>query len=289
MSIPNEDRKLNEIGARLEQLFNISNAILEHCVKTITLYEPGLAVSEINDEPVRYRVSHAICAKACKSFRASIVLAGIGAGEELKVVSRTLFETFVAANFVLRERLFISNAIGELSAEFRAKLYLAHGILKRYDKMEELKASSQFDSSVPNESVIRTEAEAATADIGEEWARRLRRRPRTYSSLSLRDLVDRFDEPAYAHWYGFIYSEQSQHVHASDPTSHIKYDEAESRFVVDWFPPIRDIGLSLAVNGILLGGCFLHLNEYCRFEAAVNDELSHLISEMHAFTDQPGT
>lgn len=284
MTFPDESERMLEISTRLAPIFATSNALLDHCVQMITFYRGGISRDKINAEPVRFRSSHAICIKACKSFRASIALAGIGSAEELNVVSRTMFETFVALNFVLKERLKISNSIGEVAPELRAKLYVAHGILKMHDKLLELKASRSTSQPIPNESVIQSEADLATADIGEEWANRLRRRPRTYSSLSLRDLISRFDEPIFDHWYNFIYSSQSQNVHAADPLAHVKFEGSESRCVADWFAPTASIGLSLATNGLLLGGCLIQLHEYCVFETEVHAKLAKLVNRLEQLT-----
>ena len=277
MKIPNELDHLEKILVDLSPVMGASNALLGHCVEMITLYPESIPRSQINDEIVRYRTSHAICIKACKTFRASIALASVGSEGELNILSRTLFETFVALNFVLQEKLEISKRIGEVSPKLRAKLYLAHGILKRRMKMHELKIDPSWNSvQIPNGAIIEANANQAVAEIGEEWAKRLTSGAKTYSTLSLRDLISRFDEPAYNYWYNFLYSDQSQIVHASDPTSHFGYDKESSRFMATWFGSTQNLGMSLGTNGLLLYGCFCKLNEYCSFEEDVVSELNQL-------------
>ena len=95
----------------------------------------------------------------------------------------------MAVNFVLQEKLEISKKVGEVSPEFRAKLYLAHGILKRRTKMRELKANPNCNSVIPNESVIEANADQSVADIGQDWAEKLASGSKTYSTLSLRCLL----------------------------------------------------------------------------------------------------
>ncbi len=287
MKIPDELDYLEKIQVDLSAMFSPSNALLDHCVEMITLHPENISRKQINDEIVRYRTSHAICIKACKTFRASIALTSVGSVGELNILSRTLFETFVALNFLLQEKLEISKRIGEVSPELRAKLYLAHGILKRRMKMHELKADPNWKSvQIPNESVVEANADQAVADIGEDWARRLTNGAKTYSTLSLRDLISRFDEPAYNYWYNFLYSDQSQIVHASDPTSHVGYDKESSRFMATWFGPTRNLGMSLGTNGLLLYGCFRKLHEYCSFEKDVFDELNQLGADVQICFDE---
>ena len=277
VKIPDELDHLEKIQVDLSALFASSNALLDHCVEMITMHPENISRKQINDEIVRYRTSHAICIKACKTFRASIALTSVGSEDELNILSRTLFETFVASNFVLQEKLEISKKIGEVSPEFRAKLYLAHGILKRRMKMHELKTDPSWNSvQIPNEAIIEANADQAVADIGEDWARRLTSGAKTYSTLSLRDLISRFDEPVYNYWYNFLYSDQSQIIHASDPTSHVGYDKESSRFVATWFGSTRNLGMSLGTNGLLLYGCFCKLHEYCSFSEDVASELNQL-------------
>ena len=191
----------------------------------------------------------------------------------------------MAVNFVLQEKLEISKKVGEVSPEFRAKLYLAHGILKRRTKMRELKANPNCNSVIPNESVIEANADQSVADIGQDWAEKLASGSKTYSTLSLRDLITRFDEPVYSYWYSFLYSDQSQTVHASDPTSHIEFDPKSSRFVARWFGSTGNLGMALATNGLLLYGCFRKLHEYCLFEDEVFDELNRLGGDVQILFD----
>ena len=286
MNIPKESEHLEKILNELSELFAVSNGLLRHCVDMVALYPVRRPREQIDNEPVRYRTSHAICIKACKSFRASIALASVGAQDELNVVSRTLFETFVALNFVLQEKLHISKKIGETSAEKRAKMYLAHGVLKRRKKMQELKENANWSSPIPNESVVESNADHAVSEIGEELASRLMSGAKTYSTLSLRDLISRFDEPSYDYWYDFLYSDQSQIVHASDPMSHIAYDQKSSRFLAKWFGSTGGLGMSLGMNGLLLYGCFVKLHDYCSFDLAVLAELNRLGGEVQVQFDQ---
>ncbi|MEL7497624.1 MAG: DUF5677 domain-containing protein [Planctomycetota bacterium] len=285
MKIPKELAHMEKIRVDLHEMLSSSNALLDHCVEMITVHPESISRADINAEIVRYRTSHAICIKACKVFRASIGLAGIGSEEELNILSRTLFETFVALNFVLQEKLEISKKLGKVTPEMRAKLYVTHGILKRRTKMHELKADPNWTSTIPNEFIVETNADHAVAEIGEDWAKRLTSGNRTYSTLNLRDLISRYDEPAYNYWYNFLYSDQSQFVHASDPISHIKHDAESSRFVARWFGSTRNLGMSLGMNGLLLYGCFSKLHEYCLFYQDVFAELNRLGGEIQVRFD----
>lgn len=277
---------MEQIRTDLSPMLSSANALLDHCVEMITIHPESISKDSINDEIVRYRTSHAICVKACKLFRASIGLAGIGSAEELNILSRVLFETFIALSFVLQEKLKISKNLGEVSPETRAKMYLAHGVLKRRKKMRELKADPNWTSTIPNESVIEANADQAVNDIGDDLADRLMGGNKTYSTLSLRDLITRFEEPAHLlYWYNFLYSDQSQIVHASDPTSQIEFDAESSRFVAKWFGSTDNVGMSLGTNGILIYGCFLKLHEYCSFNENVITELNQLCAEIQVHID----
>ena len=106
-------------------------------------------------------------------------------------------------------------------------------------------------------------------EVGQDWAKRFRDHPRTYSGLSLGKLSSKLG-PEFLDWYAKVYGEQSKSVHATDFPKHAVYSKSEGRFLARWFPSIDEVQKLVGYNGLMLWCCLELLNK--QFQFAVNTD-----------------
>lgn len=203
--------------------------------------------------------------------------------------ARSLFETYIAICFVLREgRLELGPNLGSPTTEERANLYRAKPVIQQFEKLRALRDSGTLGESINNIDFARheQEAQAATNSISEAWAERFRGRA-NYSGLSLRDLVTRFEEPELVNYYNYLYVLQSHAVHAVNASHHERFDEEEGRFVANWFPSVEAVQSSISLGCALLFGCLLELDRVYQFEGPVGTEMGQLQRAVQNLANRP--
>jgi hypothetical protein len=267
--LPGEREYAEKVRQELAEVFTVGQGLLALAVDIVDQRVPTVSLKVQIAKILAYRVGHALCIKACKSFRSSLLLAEVGASNDLTVISRSMFETYVAASFVLRDHVVLDLPGVDhlaLTPNDRARLYLAFGPIYKHEELKRLKSdpdASQVLAAI-DPKPFADEANAAANDIGQDWAERFRKHPRTYSGLSLRQLSSKLG-PEYLGWYTKVYGEQSKSIHATDFPKHAFYFNSEGRCVARWFPPIDEVQQLVGMNGLMLWGCFELLNKQFRF------------------------
>ena len=103
--LPGEKEYADKVKHELAEVLTVGYALLELAVDIVSQRQPTISTQDHTDKIIAYRVGHALCFKACKSFRSSLLLAEVGASNDLTIISRSMFETYVAASFVLRDHV----------------------------------------------------------------------------------------------------------------------------------------------------------------------------------------
>ena len=185
-----------------------------------------------------------------------------------------MFETYVAASFVLRDHVALDLPgvdDAALTTNDRARLYVSCITINKYEELK--KHKSDPDASLVLTSIdpkrFADEADMAASDVGQDWAERFRKHPWTYSGLSLRKLSSKLG-PEYLGWYTKVYGEQSKSTHATDFQKHVFYSKAEDRFLAKWFPSVDEVQQLVGINALMLWGCLDLLNK--QFQFAENTE-----------------
>ena len=272
--LPGEKEFAEKVKQELAEVLTVSQALLELAVDILSQRHPTVSMQDQTDKIVAYRIGHALCFKACKSFRSSLLLADVGASNDLTIISRSMFETYVAASFILREHVALDlQGVDDtaLTPNDRARLYFAIGVINRYEELKKHKSDpvrSQVLTSI-DPKPFEDNANDAANDVGQDWAERFRKHPWTYSGLRLRQLSSKLG-PEYLDWYAKVYGEQSKSVHATDFQKHVVYSDSEDRFLARWFQPIDEVQALVGMNGLMLWGCLELLNK--QFQFAENTE-----------------
>ncbi len=98
--LPGEKEFAKQVRQELFDVFGVGQALLKLAVDIVARRRPTVSTQVQTDKILAYRVGHALCIKASKSFRSSLLLAEVGASNDLTIISRSMFETYVAASVV---------------------------------------------------------------------------------------------------------------------------------------------------------------------------------------------
>jgi hypothetical protein len=265
--LPGESDFMAQISQKLETDLKLGNALLSTAVSILTERDP-IKPPEAS-EVVAYRAGHALCFKACKTYRSILLLTEIGASHDVQMLGRTLLETVLATLFVLVPRVefgikgFSDN---DLTSELRARIYVAFPVICKYHDLIAHQADPRFSATLANidDEKFRQNGAEAEHEIGPFWTARIKRRPRTYSGFTLRELAQKLD-PDLSHWYAGIYGEQSKSIHAIDGISHVRFDVAEQRFLPNWHSSLWDVQGALLAASVLMWRCIVELHNRFSF------------------------
>src|SRR5262245_19003259 len=139
--LPFEDRARQDVETEHNKEFAESRELLRLALDMIGSDDQGNL--DIPSQPVPGVTDRArflalgLYAKACKQFRGIIILGERGFGGEVTVLTRSLFETTLALNFILNENVtlkkdgkhFNPDPSRPLTTDLRALLYGAYAIL----------------------------------------------------------------------------------------------------------------------------------------------------------------
>ncbi|MEK6259151.1 MAG: DUF5677 domain-containing protein [Planctomycetota bacterium] len=273
--LPGEMEYAETLRQELADVFTIGQAFLQLAVDILARRLPTVSEQDQTDKIVSYRAGHSLCIKACKSFRSSLLLAEVDASNDLTIISRSMFETYVAASFVLRDHISLDlPGVDDtaLTANGRALLYVAFGKINKYEELKKHKLDPDIKQVLASidPKPFEDDANDAANDVGHDWAERFRKYPRTYSGLSLGKLSSKLG-PEFLDWYTKVYGEQSKSTHATDFQKHVVFSQSEKRFLANWFPPVNQIQQLVGSNGLMLWGCLDVLDK--QFHFAENTEV----------------
>lgn len=282
--LPNEAEYAKSIRNELKPVFDVAEALVKLSVDVITQRE---FTESQPSPPVASRLGHGLCIRATKSMRSTLALSEIGSVSDLTSITRTIFETVIAAAFILKDT--VSLGIkgvddGKLTPDFRAKLYWAYLGINKLENLKRLKDSDYTKIAAVQIPSKRWEDDALQAEsvIGSDWANRLRKHPRTYSGLTLSALADKLG-PEYGRWYVGVYGAQSTAIHATDVTDHLTGDSSGSRMVASWYLKPSKVGQLISVNGLMLCQCLSLLNDRLKFKGNLGQELERFMFAFGGF------
>jgi hypothetical protein len=225
-------------------------------------------------------------AKACKQFRSIIILAERGFGGEVAVLTRSLFETTLAMNFIMNEKVelkqdgnpFEPDPSRPLDTDFRTVLYCARAALiqdKRYrewGERPELRASMGLRGAP--EAIAAQTAEARNA-VGEKWWKALKKGQQ--AGLSIKNLADSLGVLSY---YITVYGDQSEVAHAGDGAMHFDLND-DNRGSLDLSPSPDSIGGLLNIARLVFLGSLVGIHNRLKFGEAVEKKLDGFASRFN--------
>jgi Family of unknown function (DUF5677) len=217
-------------------------------------------------------------AKACKQFRTIIMVGEAGFGGEMTVLTRSLFETALAIEFIMKERVVLKRDGNEididpsrpLTTDFRAQLYgarvalLTEKRLKDWDEYPELK---EIKAILGNPADVAVQAAVAKSAVGEAWWKALKK---GLAGLTVKALADSLGVLGY---YVMIYGDQSEVAHAGDGFSHFDVADDGSHGRLDLSPSPDNIGRGLRLACLIFLGCLTSVHNRLQFGPTVDSVL----------------
>jgi hypothetical protein len=228
------------------------------------------------------QVAMALNVQACRQFRSVVQLCRVGEAFNANIIARSLYETTLAAYFVLKPCFYVNlapeldkttggvkhgkwrvhvpkegAARASVSRERRASLYRAHCVFYGYqqlaDRFSDDLMRSHFDPLDPpfDPRVVR----AAEKEIGPKWTYILRHRPKTYSGLSVADQAEAVGN-MFPKWYYYVYGDQSRMAHAADALQFLRIDHRKRVISATWLSTNNNI-LCAIYCGITLFFAFM--------------------------------
>ena len=283
---PGEAELESELEEDCGDLFGFSRRLLRYWLEADK--DTGLDKSTL--PPIVLRVAMAMSTKAARQFRSVIELCERGEAADASVLARALFETTLVVGFVLKDRFTPRDNDGSvkrklivpgvrLTREFRATLYVTHGVLKpevfaeRHQNRPGMKRSAKRMAKIGSDAIAKPYKQA----IGPEWTKILMKHPRTYSGLNVAELARSLGKP-FSAWYHTIYGWQSEHVHATDLLHHMQFDD-EGTTLPLWHDSVSYVYRTLSTAVAMFYATIGRINHHVCFGVAMNTALGGLHKE----------
>ncbi len=284
---PEEDRYSKEVRKSLEAQFGHAERTYSHWLKQKK--KCWLAQSRLSD--------HVLClamtlnVQICRLFRSIIDDCSRCESYTANILSRSLFETILALQFILKSRVYIfvephcdkttkahlKDSDGDLqyisktyahnpptrarpsflSRDLRAHLYVSHDY---FDSVRLTKECAGIDGL---KRVARSRKKAEDPNvpftirntIGEEWFSILKHK-KSYSGLKVEQLAIILNRPR-SRWYKTVYHIQSRMVHATDALQHVQ-EHPDGRIGPKFFSTEDEVSTAmLSATALFLAGLFI--------------------------------
>jgi hypothetical protein len=241
------------------------------CDSTGNLQIPSTPVPDVSNRARSLALG--LYTKACKLFRSIMLLGEAGFAEELNILARSLFETALALEFILKPQVTLTcsgKAINvdpskPLTSDFRALLYwsgVAFAEERRFkvfsDDPELLPYVTRFFDPV----TTATDAESARCALGPLWSNYLKKNKRGLAGLSAKDLAISLGVGPY---YAMVYGPQSDIAHAGDAFAHFVPPDGQSNGSLALAPTSDGMGGLLYLASRLFLGCLASIHNRLQF------------------------
>lgn len=225
--------------------------------------------------------------KACKQFRSIIILGEAGFGDEVAILTRSLFETALSIEFLMRGKVVLKREGNEvdidssrpLTTDFRAQLYFARAALTNEKRLKEWKARAELKDSMAirgDPGVIVAQAAAAKTAVSEAWWKALSKGTAA-AGLSVKNLADSLGLLSY---YIMVYGDQSEVAHAGDGYCHFDVAEDGISGLLDMSPSSDGIGGRLRLACLVFLSCLTSVHNRLQFGSAAETSLNAFTSRL---------
>jgi hypothetical protein len=232
--------------------------------------------------------------KACLSYRAIIHLCEAGLDRSAAPLSRSLLETYLNLTFLVRRRITLYTFCNgtkkpldlferKLDTQFRTDLYCAYCVLRdemmvgQWPKTPGLKrtgkAAHQKLSAIPS---------LHLATLGEQWKKRLGKRPPTCVGLHIADFAGSLGRSFYV-LYRSAYAVDSQSVHQSDALDYLDISDTADTIAPRWHSSIGDVRWKLRLSSMMFLGCVEELQKRFHFGQDINRRIHERAADLRSW------
>lgn len=265
--LADEDGFRESIRSTLKADFDVARRLLKVAMWFFTGPREPVLCGGVDEVVVM--VSFGIFAKMCKQYRGIIALSELGLGKEASCLSRMLFESMLAIQFILRRKVNLRGLAPvpgkPLSSRFRCDLYIAnHGfqITKNFRLMCETPGFKRI--------ATKKEKQAAAAEvsrwegiIGTEWTERLKKKG--YAGMSVENLAYSLH---FRSLYNELYRSTSIGVHGADGPSYFSIEDRGDgigRAVFEYLPSADGIPQNIRMSNFMLAHSMDVINKRMKF------------------------
>jgi Family of unknown function (DUF5677) len=287
--LPFEDRARQDIAdtfskelAACRDLLQLALDVLG-CDNSGNLQIPSTSVLGVGEDARSLALG--LYAKAIKQFRCMTLLGEAGFGSEVTVLTRTLFETALALEFVMKAEVTLKRGSKivnfdksrPLTTDFRAMLYAARVAFEAERHLKNLNANPVLGAHVgilENPMTIAANATAAKNAVGHLWWEQLKR---GYAGLNVRDLAGSL---GVGDCYELIYGPQSEVVHAGDAFGHFDVSNDQLHCLLALSPAPDEIGPRLQLASLIFLGCVASLHNRLRFGPNIESRINEFAKQL---------
>lgn len=283
LNFPDFERRTTEIQETHAAAFELAGCMFSAWINRPV--QRWLFTSELPGEVLG--MTYLLNIQACRQFRSVVELCKAGEGENAEILARSLFETVLAAHFILAEDFPIVAVpkLGKgprrmplkdkwiarkrepgdhstpLTREHRALLFRAHCVSQKFGIGQAISKRHLLATGEELTPVLDEKKHKVGPDqIGEEWTYIQSNRPRTYSGCTVLD-QSQIAGHWFPVWYEAVYRSQSLNVHGVDPISYANIDVATEVVTPRWLSTDNTIHHALYCASILFLGFAKCLHE----------------------------
>lgn len=257
MSLPYECEARETIREGLKEESRIASELLDLAAGVFTSGQP-MNPSDGVDDMVKL-VALSVLAKATKQYRAVMELVAMGLGETADGATRMLFETMLAAQFLLLRRVRLKRGEKKtaipmvpgkpLTTKFRSQLYIANSVFNGSKFARGLAETQGLKRKLKKST--RQETDLMTQDweqkLGAVWSKRVKENG--YAGVKVIDLARSL---GYETLYPSMYRPASEGVHATDALRHVRIDEETGEIFFKLAPDREGVANTLRFASLLL-------------------------------------
>ena len=288
--LPDEEKNLISIGTQFSQEFQTCARLLH--VAYFSVF-PELKAATSGHNPQTRAVVIGILVREIRRFRATVAMCQLGYVESAEILTRSLFEAFLAERYIFGDDLQLDKCSKHLrerrrelpdipksycQQDFRALLY---GCSRNFA----VNAAGEKSRRYPEiKGLNRTSMQQVMKDIkkriGPKWYAVLAQNPGGYSGMSVRQLAE---NSGHLKFYDFLYGTLSVTVHAADPLRHLDFNKSDGNW--DCNVAGFDDGsllLTLQLSCVLMGHLCDDLGQV--FQLPCREKLQTLSAEIEAMS-----
>ncbi|MCE9546393.1 MAG: DUF5677 domain-containing protein [Planctomycetia bacterium] len=229
----------------------------------------------VGDERMTYKLATSMNIGAIKTLQSVCNAAEAGSGHDVTMLVRSLFETAMAIQFVIRDEVEIEygKVTHKPPREVRARMVLAHQPrLKLHKHQQNCKDPTMATAlaDIPAEHIRNVEEWAAEAEshLAPEWIERMDGNRNTYCGKQIREIATFLEKPndiPYRRIYQGLYNDMSRPAHGMSFMDHIKASPKDGTLSVVWHcDPVALVhSIDMAAMFVIVG--LQSLSDFCGY------------------------
>lgn len=290
--LPFEDEIATSISIRFANELTFARRLIEFGVS----WTRGESIHVGNGRGLSRRTMHAVLAiyaKTSQQFRSVMALAEIGLTHDAATINRTMFESILLLQFLLRPRIKIREGGKALppalakrinSTAKRVRIYSIHLLFERLRFINQMAATpgaKRAAKSLGPTGDLRKAASRAEKMIGVDWVAKLKRR-KTYCGVTIRELAESYRLTAQ---YVTLYTMMSSKVHSADATDYLDLLDERDGTTICLSPDPSLVGVQLDLGARFYLGALSTIDWRLRLGHA--EELKRFMAELDELAKTP--